>query len=111
MALSATSPEVAAPEAELVPAGRWTIDPDHSTVGFVVQHLGITRLRGRFAAVTGSFAVADGVISGTATVSANSFNTGSDARDNHVKGPDFLHAEAYPHIVFELTSVRPNSED
>ncbi|MGI9187948.1 MAG: YceI family protein, partial [Gaiellales bacterium] len=111
VALSTSSPEITAPVVELVPPGRWTIDPDHSTVGFVVQHLGITRLRGRFAGVNGSFAVADGVVSGTATVSANSFSTGSDARDNHVKGPDFLHAEAYPRIAFEVEAVRSGSGD
>lgn len=111
MALSATSPEIAVPVAELVPPGRWTIDPDHSTVGFVVEHLGITKLRGRFSDATGSIVVADGAVSGTATVAANSFNTGSDARDNHVKGPDFLQTDAYPHIVFTIGGVRPNSGD
>ena len=111
MALSAAAPQIAAPLDELVPPGRWTIDPDHSTVGFVVRHLGITKLRGRFSDVTGSIAVVGGVVSGTATVIANSFNTGNEARDNHVKGPDFLHAEVHPHIVFTISGVRPNSGD
>jgi polyisoprenoid-binding protein YceI len=111
VALSVPSPAVAAPAAELVPAGRWTIDPDHSTVGFVVQHLGITRLRGRFADVSGTIVAKDGSIGGTATVVANSFVTGSDARDNHVKGPDFLHTELYPRIVFTVEAARPNAGD
>lgn len=111
MSLTAPAPTIAAPAVELIPPGRWTIDPDHSTVGFVVRHLGITKLRGRFTAVTGAVAVKGDAVSGTTTVVANSFNTGSEARDNHVKGPDFLHVESYPQIVFTIEGVRPNAGD
>lgn len=109
--MTAPAPATVAPLGELIPPGRWTIDPDHSTVGFVVRHLGITKLRGRFSDMTGIIAVADGAVTGTATVVANSLDTGNDARDKHVKGPDFLHAETHPHIVFTLSGVRPNSGD
>jgi len=108
---TAPAPAIGGPIGDLVPPGRWTIDPDHSTVGFVVRHLGITKLRGRLTDVTGAFAVEGGNVTGTATVVANSLNTGNDARDNHVKGPDFLQVEVHPHIVFTIAGVRPNSGD
>jgi polyisoprenoid-binding protein YceI len=28
--------------------GRWIVDPAHSTVDFVVEHMGIATVRGRF---------------------------------------------------------------
>jgi len=111
MSMTSTTPLAVAPLGELIPPGRWTIDPDHSTVGFIVRHLGITKLRGRFSDVTGAIAALDDGVTGNATVVANSLETGNDARDKHVKGPDFLGAETHPHIVFTITGVRPNSGD
>jgi polyisoprenoid-binding protein YceI len=28
--------------------GRWTLDPAHSSVGFSIRHLGVSKVRGRF---------------------------------------------------------------
>jgi polyisoprenoid-binding protein YceI len=111
MAMTETTLSAVAPLGELIPPGRWTIDPDHSTVGFVVRHLGITKLRGRFSDVAGAFAAIGDGVTGNATVVANSLETGNDARDKHVKGPDFLGAETHPHIILTITGVRPNSGD
>ena len=32
--------------------GTWTADPSHTTVGFTVRHLGLSKVRGRFEGVT-----------------------------------------------------------
>ena len=111
--MSATAPAPTGPvlAGELIPPGRWTIDPDHSSVGFIVRYLGITKLRGRFADVTGSLAAKDGLLTGTATIVANSFDTDNEARDKHVKGPDFLNVEVFPRLVFTIAGVKPNSGD
>ena len=29
-------------------AGRWALDTNHSSVGFTVRHLGVSKVRGRF---------------------------------------------------------------
>ena len=42
---------------------------------------------------------------------AASINTGSDMRDGHLKGADFLDVEKYPTIVFTLKSVKENGND
>ena len=39
--------------------GTWTIDPAHSTVGFVARHLMITKVRGRFTDFSGSIEVGE----------------------------------------------------
>jgi polyisoprenoid-binding protein YceI len=40
-------------------------------------------------------------------IRADSIQTNSDFRDNHLKSEDFLQAETHPMLTFESTSVRP----
>lgn len=88
--------------------GTWTIDPSHSTVGFVVRHLGFSKVRGVFTAVEGSIEVADDLTASTAqaTIQAASFDSGDAGRDEHVRSADFLDAEQFPTLTFAATDVR-----
>ena len=43
----------------LVPAGTWTVDPAHSTVGFAVKHLGIATVRGKFDEFQGTLEIGE----------------------------------------------------
>ena len=89
-------------------AGTWTIDPVHSDVDFVVRHLGVSKVRGRFAQVEGEIVtgadLADSKV--TATIKADSVDTKNPDRDAHVKGADFLDAEQFPALSFVSTGVR-----
>lgn len=74
----------------------WNLDPSHSTVGFVVRHAGISKVRGEFTDV-------EARINGrevTATAQAASFDSGNADRDAHVKGADFFDVENYPTVDF-----------
>jgi polyisoprenoid-binding protein YceI len=88
--------------------GTWTIDPSHSTVGFVVRHLGFSKVRGGFNAFEGTIEVADDLAASTATVriEADSFDSGDEGRDQHVRSGDFLEVEAHPQLIFVATGVR-----
>ena len=44
----------------LVPAGTWTVDPAHSSVGFSVKHLGIANVRGKFEDFEGTLEIGEG---------------------------------------------------
>lgn len=102
---------VAARPTAIVPAGHWTIDPEHSSVNFAIRHLGITTLRGRFAEFAGSVDSDGATIQGAGVVDAKSVHTGSEVRDRHLLSPDFLNAEAYLRLAFEITKVRANHDD
>ncbi len=93
--------------------GTWTLDPSHSTVGFVVRHLGFSKVRGGFAEFEGSVNVAEDVTasSGSVTIQANSFESGDEGRDGHVRGEDFLDADTHPTLTFTVNDVRPVSGD
>ncbi|MDI5965688.1 YceI family protein [Streptomyces sp. SL13] len=91
--------------AELPPPGRWTIDPAHSTVGAVAQHLGISSIRGHFSEFSGQIRIAARVEESTvtATLSAGSIDTGNKQRDDHLRSADFLDIETYPEITYRST--------
>jgi polyisoprenoid-binding protein YceI len=91
--------------------GTWAIDPVHSSVGFSVRHLMVSKVLGKFETFSGTITVApDGTPSVTAEIDVASLNTGNGQRDGHVKSADFFDVERYPAATFTSTSLRPNGE-
>ncbi|HEX7187812.1 MAG TPA: YceI family protein [Actinomycetes bacterium] len=89
-------------------AGTWDIDPGHADVAFVGRHFMVTKVRGRFTDVRGAVTIADDpdrsrveVVIGMASV-----ESGSDARDDHLRSPELFDAERFPEATFRSTSVR-----
>ena len=92
--------------------GTWAIDPVHSTIGFSVRHLMVSKVRGTFDTFSGAIVVAeDGTPSVTAEVAVDSINTRNEQRDAHVRSADFFNAEQYPTATFTSTGVRSNGDD
>jgi polyisoprenoid-binding protein YceI len=89
--------------------GRWTIDPAHSTVAVTGQHLGLSKIHGRFARFSGELTVADPleVSSCSATIEAASIDTGNGQRDDHLRSADFLDVDRCPEITYRSTTVEP----
>ncbi len=89
-------------------AEEYKIDPDHSQAIFRVRHFGTGWITGRFSGVTGKFAFTPGKI-GDSDVSCNidvkSIDTDVEKRDNHLKSPDFFHAEKYPEMTFATKKI------
>lgn len=91
----------------------YAIDAAHSSVEFVVRHLMIAKVRGRFSAVNGVIAIPDGSdipTSVTATLDVDSIDTREQQRDGHLKSPDFFHVEQHPQITFKSTSIAASGE-
>jgi polyisoprenoid-binding protein YceI len=92
-------------------AGTWAIDPVHSSIGFSVRHLMVSKVRGRFDTFGGAIVVAeDGIPSVTAEVAVDSINTGNEQREAHIKSADFFDVEKFPTATFISTGVRPNGD-
>ena len=94
-------------------AGTWTIDPVHSEVSFVVRHMMVSKVRGRFDKFEGTIITAPDPLqsSVTATVDLSSVNTGEPNRDNHIRSADFFEVESHPTMTFRSTGVRPDGDD
>jgi polyisoprenoid-binding protein YceI len=91
----------------------WQIDASHSTISFTARHMMISKARGVFEKFEGSVE-ADENNPTNATVDvkidASSINTKDANRDNHLRSPDFLNAEAFPYIAFKSTKLEKNSD-
>lgn len=94
-------------------AGTWKIDPAHSGVEFVVTHLMISKVRGRFSDISGSV-VTDGTPEGSqveAEIGTASITTNDAGRDTHLRSADFFDVEKFPKIRFVSTSVKTTGKD
>jgi len=93
----------------------WTLDPHHTSVAFSAKHMGVSTVRGRFDQVNADLELDDPndptTGRGTITVQAASITTGSEMRDGHLKGADFLDVEKFPTIVFTLKSVTETGDN
>jgi polyisoprenoid-binding protein YceI len=92
---------------ELPAAGKWDIDPSHSTVEFVVRHLMVSKVRGRFGSFSGTLSITDdpALSSVDVVIDSASIDTRDQQRDGHLRTPDFLDVENFPHITFTSTHV------
>jgi polyisoprenoid-binding protein YceI len=99
--------------AELPPPGPWTIDPAHSSVGAVAQHLGISSVRGRFTDFAGRIEIAPDEEKSRveAVIRAASIDTGNGMRDAHLRTADFLDVETYPEIIYRSTGLKVAGPD
>ncbi len=93
-------------EMQTVPAGTWSVDRVHSTVGFSVEYMAGT--------FTGTFtdfdvSVADGVLEGTAKVA--SVQVKDPDLEAHLQTPDFFDAERYPELAFVSKSIEHSGDE
>lgn len=87
---------------------KWSIDRAHSEIGFKVKHMMFTNVHGRLKEFTAT-AESNGDDFDHARFSFNamaaSISTGSEDRDNHLRGEDFFNVEEFPEISFLSTSM------
>ena len=86
----------------------WKIDTTHATIHFVVRHMLVGRVRGRFNRWRGELCFDDASpLQGTASahVDADSVDTNDRQRDAHLRSADFLDVARFPAIAFRSTRV------
>ncbi|WP_327318076.1 YceI family protein [Streptomyces sp. NBC_01235] len=101
-AAAAVNPDLAAL------TGDYSIDPAHSTIGFVARHAMVTNVKGKFNDFTGTLHL-DGTDPSKSTASIDvkmdSIDTGSADRDGHLKSSDFFKTDEFPTMTFRSTSA------
>lgn len=93
---------------EIPEPGTYAIDPSHTHVGFAVRHLMVSKVRGRFANLSGTVVIGKDPVDSSVEVSVDlaSIDTRDEQRDGHLRSPDFFDVEAHPAMTFRSTSVR-----
>lgn len=100
LALAVASAVSAAP-------ATWTIDANHSEVGFSIRHI-FSKVPGNFSKFSGSFvydAQKPENSSVKTEIDASSINTRNEKRDNHLRSEDFFDVAKFPTLTFASTKV------
>ncbi|MFL1376938.1 MULTISPECIES: YceI family protein [unclassified Nocardiopsis] len=99
--------------AQELKAGTWKIDAAHSTVGFSVRHMMVSKVRGRFEKFDATLTVPEDPTQASveAVIDASSINTDNADRDNHIRSADFFHVEDNPEFSFRSTGLAADGED
>jgi polyisoprenoid-binding protein YceI len=89
-------------------AAEWRLDLQHSSVHFMVRHLLVAKVRGRFARWTGTLRFDESNLSASSvevSIDAGSIDTAEAQRDAHLRSPDFFDVGKHPKIAFKSTKV------
>lgn len=105
--VAAPASESSAPAVVLPPAGKFQVDPAHSTVLFKVKHANTGYVYGWFKDFSGAFTLDTDPTKSSIelSVKAASLDTRDDDRNTHLTGPDFLNATMFPELTFKSTKV------
>lgn len=82
--------------ATAVPAGTWTADKVHSSIGFEVEHM-VSAFRGRFEEYDAQ--LVDGKLTGI--VAVPSIKVYDENLEAHLQSPEFFDAQRHPELRFE----------
>jgi polyisoprenoid-binding protein YceI len=87
----------------------WTLDKNHSKIGFVVTHMAVTEVEGNFKDFQGSIVTKAEDFSGAEvsfSAKSASVDTDNEKRDADLRSPNFFEAEKYPDITFKGTLIK-----
>lgn len=93
-------------------AGTWDLDPTHTDVGFVVRHMVVAKVRGRFDKVSGHIVTAENPFESSIDVAVDlrSVSTKNAQRDDHLRSPDFFEVDTHPEMTYRAGGVRQDGE-
>jgi polyisoprenoid-binding protein YceI len=93
--------------------GTWDIDASHSTVGFSVRHMMVSKVRGYFRTFSGELVTAEDPTQSTvtATIDLDSIDTRQEQRDAHIRSADFFDVGNHSVMTFRSTGVRTDGGD
>ncbi len=88
-------------------AGDYTIDPVHSFVDFIAQHLMVGQIRGSFHPLTGNIKIADNPTLSSLDISIDteSISTNNEKRVEDLRSVRFLDVRKFPKMIYRSTGV------
>lgn len=85
----------------------YTVDGSHSFARFSYSHLGLSTQLSSFKATSGTIVLDQEAKTGSVdiTIDTTSVETGNEAFNGHIQGPDFLDTANHPTATFKSTKV------
>lgn len=90
-------------------ATKFEVDKAHTNVSFTAPHLMVSKVKGRFDQVSGSFEFDEKTMKLSdiqVQIKTESINTNEADRDKHMRSPDFFDVAKYPEMTFKSTNVK-----
>ena len=87
---------------------EWRLDTQHSSINFMVRHLLVAKVRGRFTRWSGTVRFDESNPSASSvevSIDAGSIDTSEPQRDAHLRSSDFFDVGKHPQIAFRSTKV------
>ena len=92
---------------------QWKLDVNHSNLGFSIQHLGVSYIKGSVVMKEATInTISDDFSNGNVRLVTDmtTIDTDNEKRDAHLKTADFFDATKYPEIIFENTSMKKDND-
>jgi polyisoprenoid-binding protein YceI len=86
---------------------KWKVDHDHSTVGFQVVHMVVSKTNGKFTDYSGVLEMdpeAGEFPTIEAVIQTKSVTTDHQKRDEHLRSPDFFDVQRFPTMTYKMKS-------
>lgn len=87
---------------------KWEVSKEHSSIGFTVKHMKISKVSGTFNEYDANVEVDPNDLTDAHIefdIDARSVDTHDQGRDDHLRADDFFATEKYPHMTFTTTDV------
>lgn len=92
----------------------YALDPTHSSASFRIKHLYVSSVLGRFNDMAGTITYDPAEAAKCAvaiTIKATSVDTGTPARDEHLRGAEFFAATQHPTLTFTSRAWKKTADD
>lgn len=92
---------------------RYVIDRSHTNLEFVVRHMLVSNVRGRFNEFEGEVLLDEQDITKSAvnvTIDATSVDTNNERRDADLRSPNFFETDRFPQITFVSKRIEREGE-
>ncbi|WP_102784899.1 MULTISPECIES: YceI family protein [Thalassospira] len=89
-------------------AESYKLDPSHTSVIFIVNHLGFSNYQGRFGGASGELTIdRDNLAASSAEINIDltQIDSGFEGLDNHMKTADFFDVENHPTATFKSSAI------
>jgi len=92
---------------------KWKLDHDHSSLGFQVAHMVVSKTNGKFTEYSGVVemdAEAQEFKSIEAVIQTASVTTDHQKRDDHLRSPDFFDVQKFPTMTYKMKSYKKTGD-